>query len=864
MAAQDTPVMQQHAAAKRGHPDCIVFFRLGDFYEMFGEDAVLAAPLLDLTLTSRNRGKPDEIPMAGVPHHAAHSYIARLLEKGHRVALCEQMADPKTVRGIVPREVVRVLTPGTWSESPELEHAENNFLAAIDLSAEGEVGVAVLDISTAELRAIEVADLAMAFAELGRLNAREVLVAGDSAAAVAADLKRAFPRAAVRVDEGARVPELAAGLEGASLFSAAVAGAVERVLGYARRCLPQKKLELYRVALLNPTAYLELGAAAQAHLELVRSNSSAEGTTLLEVLDQTETAFGSRLLRSRLLGPLLDPSEIRARLLEVRTLFERDPLRAGLRAELARVPDLERLCVRVVYGEATPRDLGAIRRGLSAAAAIHALLALAPPTLGPLRVPPTGLDVLPELHALLEAALVERPPVLSKEGSIFREGYDAELDRLAVARLEGSSDIAAVEATLREETGISNLRVKYTRVFGWYIEVTRSQAGRAPSDWSRKQTVASGERFTTPRLDELAASMLESEERFRERELELFGTVVASAASAARRIHALGHMLAALDVSASLAEVARQFDYVEPIIEDVPSLVLHEARHPVVERMNRLERFVPNDVDLGAQSSKLWLITGPNMAGKSTFLRQTALAVVMAQMGSFVAAKSARIGIVDKVLSRLGANDNLALGESTFMVEMREMAHILRTATQSSLVIVDEIGRGTSTFDGMAIAWSVLEYLSNEVRCRCLFATHYQELTAEAARSSAVENHSVAAIEAEGKITFLHRVQPGAAARSYGVSVAELAGLPARVVGGARSRLAELESSAGGRTGAASGVAESPAASTARGLNEAELELLSELGAAHLDSWNGLKALEFLHALQEASGRGAAARAKRS
>jgi DNA mismatch repair protein MutS len=858
MAAQDTPVMQQHAAAKRAHPDCIIFFRLGDFYEMFGEDAVLAAAQLDLTLTSRNRGKPDEIPMAGVPHHAAHGYIAKLLERGHKVALCEQMADPKTVRGIVPREVIRIITPGTWPESPDLVDRENHFLVALELSPNTKDGVAlaVLDVSTAELRAVEVADVASALAELSRLSPREILVSGFESEKLSADLALTFPRAQVRVSEGAVPKDLTQSVDGAASFSLEVERAVGRVLAYARACFPQQELTLFRVSKLNASACVELNQAAQSHLELVRSNSGSAGTTLLEVLDRTRTAPGARLLRSRLLSPILDLGEIRARLTEVRTWFENDVLRKKVGKTLEGMPDLERLAVKVTYGEATPRDLGSIRRGLFAVRDVVSEVRGDPALMRALRLSP-DIDLVEPLRDALEKALVERPPTLAKEGSIFQPGYDAELDRLGQMRLQGSTDIAGIEAELRAETGIANLRIKYTRVFGWYIEVTRSHSSRVPEGWSRKQTVAGGERYTTPRLDELAGAMLESEELFRARELELFRKLVQETRAKASAIHRLAHTFAALDVSLSLGEVAREFDYVEPMVEPGNALVLEGARHPVVERMLGSAGFVENDLSFESSKAQVWLITGPNMAGKSTFLRQTALAVVMAQMGSFVAAKRARVGVVDKVLSRLGASDNLALGESTFMVEMRETAHIIRSATRSSLVIIDEIGRGTSTFDGMSIAWAVLEYLADEVRCRTLFATHYQELTQAALVSPHIANYSVLAKEVEGSLTFLHRVVPGAAERSYGVSVAELAGLPDRVVRSARRRLVEFER----------GTKVEGHASSTPEVSEVEpllSSLLAELSATDVETWNGLKALEFVYSLKAELSRGAAARAKRS
>lgn len=844
MAATETPVMLQHAAAKRSHPDCIIFFRLGDFYEMFGADAVLCAELLELTLTSRNRGKPDEIPMAGVPHHAAHSYIAKLLERGHKVALCEQMADPKTVRGIVPREVVRVITPGTWMEPVVHTDAVNSFLAVLvlpppDAPRDRNVGLALLDLTTADLRAAEVTDLAAAFSELQRLSPRELLIFGPGAGAVVSSAVTLLPRTTVRESaqelesgELRRVPGIEAAPPRAQM-------AVRRVLSFAQACMPGKEIPLFRAHLWNTSGTLEFGQGASTHLELVESISGDRSATLLFVIDRTKTAAGARLLRSRLLAPLTDSEAIRARLGEVRSLVMRDRLRVSLREQLSDVTDLERLAVRVTYGEASPRDLGLIRRGLAAGArVVQELEANRADGLFEALHFPEGADVVPEVLALLERALVERPAATIKEGGIFREGFDASLDRARLLCDSGSESMTRIEERLRQQTGISGLRARYTRVFGWYVEVTRSQASKAPPGWTRKQTVAGGERYTFPELDELAREMLEAEEAHRARELELFASLIQSVASAARRIHELAHRLAALDVAASLADLAREYDYVEPTVTDDVLLELKDARHPVVERRAGRDRFVPNDASLDASGERMWLITGPNMAGKSTFLRQTALIVILAQMGSFVPAKSAHIGVVDKVLSRLGAGDNLAGGESTFMVEMRETAAILRQATPSSLVIVDEIGRGTSTFDGLSIAWAVADYLERVIRCRSLFATHYHELTRLGEAGQSVKNHAALATEEGGTIAFLHRIVSGAASKSYGISVARLAGLPSEVLEKASSILAVLE--APSRPEVSSERYAPPESAVERKLVELDL-----------DRMTGLEALTLLHALRD-------------
>lgn len=842
--------MQQHAAAKRAYPDSIIFFRLGDFYEMFGEDAIVASKLLDLTLTSRNRGKPDEIPMAGVPHHAAHSYIAKLLLLGHKVALCEQMTDPKLTKGIVPREVVRVITPGTWTDESSLDSAENHYLCAIVLDETGGqanrpcVGVALVDLTTAELRATELTDLSAVFAEVSRSRPREILVSGPGATEVGTNLRASFPSVAVR--QGEFEPSIETSVVDLSQLGILARQAAERALGFARACLRGRPLPIYRVAAWSPAGVLELDRAAQLHLELVESNSGDPTTTLLYAINRTLTRGGGRLLRARLLGPLSDLQEINARLDEVSALFEADRLRKELRAALEDSTDLERLIVRVAYAEASPKDLGNIRRGLGAAQRVADILE--PHTEVGLRLRlPERLDTVRDILDVLEGALVERPPAFAKEGAIFRSGFDAELDRYDALRLRGSEGMTGLEERLRQETGITNLRIRYTRVFGWYVEVGRAHSARVPPVWKRKQTVASGERYTFEELDGLASEIEEAEERFRARELDLFADLVRIVAGAATRIHALAHTLAALDVAQSSAELAREHDYTRPVVDASYVLDLKDARHPVVERVVGRAQFVQNDVALDALGVHLWLITGPNMAGKSTFLRQTALVVILAQMGCFVPARAARVGLFDRILSRVGAGDNLAGGESTFMVEMRETAQILRSASRRSLVIVDEIGRGTSTFDGLSIARAVAEHLDEAIGCRSLFATHYHELTSLGDERARVANYSVAAEEVADKIVFYHRVVAGAASRSYGVSVAELAGLPDSVLTRARTLLLEFE-----RTRPSveeGGVRQGGPLPSEQSVRMEEL--LDAILQADLDRMTGLDALNFVQSLQD-------------
>lgn len=850
MSARETPVMKQHAAAKRAYPDAILFFRLGDFYEMFGEDAVVSARELDLTLTSRNKGKPDEVPMAGVPHHAAHGYIARLLDKGYKIAICEQMADPSTVKGIVPREVVRVITPGTVTEGEQLEPRVNNWLCAVQLGERG-AGLALLDVSTAELRAAELTNPTALLAELSHAAPREVLVGraessdsgdADDESAVVPLVRQALPAAALREDGELVASEATAVLGDLSLdaerLGACARLAVARVLRYARACNPNQPFPVRRVAQWDPAGFLVIDRTAQAHLELLRSQSGDRAGSLLDTIDRTLTPAGARLLRRRLVAPALDVERIRRRLDRVELFLVHARTRDEFRAAVKGVNDLERLAVRACLHEATPRDLGALRDGLVAAArAVQVLAAIEDPTWRDALVLTQPVDTVDELRTRLEQALVERPPAQTKEGSVFKAEYDRELGELDELKQHGTERVVAYEAEARSATGIQSLKVRYTRVFGWYIEVSRGQAGKVPSGWRRKQTVATGERYTTDALDELAQAIESAEGRHRERELELLEELVAFVAERADRIRALCERVAHWDVDAALAELAHTSDYCKPEVDDSDALKIVEGRHPVVERLAAAGRFVPNDVELSSSGERLWLVTGPNMAGKSTLLRQVALTVILAQIGSYVPAQSAQIGVVDRVLSRVGASDNLAGGESTFMVEMRETADILRNATSRSLVILDEIGRGTSTFDGLAIAWAVAEHLDEAIKCRALFATHYHELTKLGEQSAHVANYSVSARELNESIIFLHRLVRGAASRSYGVFVAQLAGLPESVLARARALLASLE--AGQHLAPGSG-----GPGKRRDTSQLDLFAASQPNAVHEDLANHIKALE--------------------
>jgi DNA mismatch repair protein MutS len=589
-------------------------------------------------------------------------------------------------------------------------------------------------------------------------------------------------------------------------------------------------------------------------LELTESVSGNKQATLLGAIDATCSPAGARLLRRRLLAPLTDVPRIRRRHDQVEAFVVHARLREELRVALSDLRDLERLSVRAALGEANPRDLGGLRDGLDAAArAVAVLSAVRDADVREVLGLSDPIDTLPELHSELARALVERPSPLAKQGEIFRPEFDAELDELDGLRRTGTEHMVALEAKLRESTGIATLRIRFTRVFGWYIEVSRGQSGRVPAEFRRKQTVASGERYTLPEVDELSDKLSHAEERHRERELSLLQELVQSAGRAAPRIATLSERLSAWDVAAALADVAHRYDYVRPKVDDSDVLSLRDARHPVVERLSARGKFVPNDVELDLAGERLWLVTGPNMAGKSTLLRQVALCAIMAQAGSFVPARAARIGVVDRVLSRVGASDNLSGGESTFMVEMRETAEILRTATRRSLVILDEIGRGTSTFDGLSIAWAVAEYLDEVVGCRALFATHYHELVSLAEQSEHVGSYSVSAREQNDDVVFLHRLVPGAANRSYGVAVAKLAGLPEAVLARAKALLAGLERKDEGaavRRGRAANAPQLSLFGDRSAESRTQSELTETLRALDLDRLTGLEALSLLQRLK--------------
>ena len=802
-----TPMQRQYRELKEKNPDSVLFFRLGDFYEMFNEDATLAARELDLTLTTRDRGKPKEeqTPMCGVPYHSVDSYIARMVQKGYKVAICEQMEDPATAKGLVERDITRIVTPGTVTESCMLDENKNNYMACL-VGQGGRFGLSFCDISTGAFYATQCADEASAASELGRFSPAEVLRFGPG---VDGELLQdaLFHRLSCCVDEGtaerfqAEVcrqqleTHFGTGLEQLGLASFPAAAIASGALLQTLKELQKNDLSHIRqLQYYTGGKFMELDMDARRNLELTETMRSKEKKgSLLWVLDKTHTPMGGRLLRGWLEKPLLDAGEITRRQAAVEELVENPIIRGELEEALKQITDLERVMTRVVTGTVNCRDLLGLARGFRGLPAIREQLGKASSPL--LQKLNASIDSLEDFAALIENTIVDEPPLTVREGGIIRRGADAEADRLRDIMEGGSGTIAAIEAQEREKTGIRTLKVGFNRVFGYYIEVSKSFTSQVPEGYIRKQTLANCERYITQELKELENQVLTAKDRLTALEYELFTKLRTQLAAGADRVQRTASSVAVADCLCSLAAVAVQRGYCRPEITLGSEISITDGRHPVVEAMLKDSLFVPNNTELGSQNNQVSIITGPNMAGKSTYMRQVALIVLMAQMGSFVPAKSARIGLVDRVFTRIGASDDLASGQSTFMVEMAEVASILKYATARSLLILDEIGRGTSTYDGMAIARAVLEFVANPKRlgAKTLFATHYHELSTMEDKLPNVKNYNIAVKKRGEQMIFLRKIVPGATDDSYGIEVAKLAGLPNIVVTRAREILAELE-----------------------------------------------------------------------
>ena len=861
--AEMTPMMRQYLEIKEQNKDAILFFRLGDFYEMFNEDAITASRELDLTLTSRDRSKPEEerTPMCGVPYHSSDGYIARLIAKGYKVAICEQTEDPATAKGLVSRDIIRVVTPGTVTDAASLEEGRSNFLCGIFLDKHV-AGVCFCDITTGQT-------LATAFEGKDRLDH------------LLNELGRFSPAEAVLSPEAFEDPQLTAMLkerlncrlergEPRSFRAEAAERAVDRQFGdEQRKALPRdnpaallamggllhylyetqktdlshiKTLEYYRQG-----RFLELDLTARRNLELTETLRSKEKRgSLLWVLDKTKTAMGGRLLRSWLERPLLDVAAIRRRSSAVETLVNDTLAREELILALTGIPDMERLMGRVAYGSAGGRDLVSLRNAAEHLPAVkEQLMKLQNPRISQLN---DSLSDLKDLYDLISIAIVDDPPFSVREGGFIREGYNDEVDRLREIQNGGTSVIAQVEARERQRTGIRTLKVGYNKVFGYYIEVSKSFYDQVPDDYIRKQTLANCERFITQELKDLEHTVLTAKDRLVALEYELFRDVCQQIIRETKAVQAAAAAVAEVDALCSLAAVAVSQNYCCPEVDDSDVIEIHDGRHPVVEQVLKDSLFVPNDTYMGEKENRVAIITGPNMAGKSTYMRQVALITLMAQIGSFVPARAAHIGIVDRIFTRIGASDDLTSGQSTFMVEMNEVSEILRCATSKSLLILDEIGRGTSTFDGMSIARAVLEHCVKKLGAKTLFATHYHELTEMEQTLPGVKNYNIAIRTRGEDIIFLRKIVPGGADRSYGIEVAKLAGLPDTVVRRARKILEELES-AGGHT--------TPLLASAPGAEQVSMEALGEaevidrLRRTQPDTLTPIEAMSLLYELKQ-------------
>ena len=799
-----TPAIKQYLQIKSQYPDCILFFRMGDFYEMFFEDARIGSKELDIVLTSRNKGREGGVPLCGIPYHAAETYISRLLQKGYRVAICEQVEDPKAAKGIVRREVVRVFTPGLSIDSLRLGNSENNYL--MSFCAEGEVfGLAFLDISTGAFKACEISGFESFLNEASRNEPKEIIAfEGFQRHLCFERFQKIFEKGFIHYLGGACQAELERlkGIKtqfersGGVWFQKAplAALAAEMALHYAKENQKTSLSHLQSLAFYQMQDFMVVDETTKRNLELIQSLSGqGKKGSLFWVLDQTVTAMGSRKLREWLNYPLMNVPEISQRTDSVSELQDKRLERENLRELLKEIQDIERLTSRIYLGAANPRDLIGLRKSLRNLPKLKALLGCFGASL--LVEFSSGMENFDELYRLLESSIVDDPPLAVREGGIIKPSYNRELDELRSVSREGKGWIVKLEAEERKKTGISSLKIRYNQVFGYFIEVTRSNLHLVPDRYIRKQTVVNGERFFTPELKEFEARVLGAEEAICQLEYRLFEEIRQEIAGATARLQRTASAIASIDALGSLAEVADRNDYCRPVVDEGSRISILDGRHPVIERMNLQERFVPNDTQVDNEKDQILIITGPNMAGKSTYLRQVALIILMAQMGSFVPAKEARLGLVDRIFTRIGASDNIMMGQSTFMVEMMETARILNEATSGSLVILDEIGRGTSTFDGLSIAWAVAEYLHDTLRPRpkTLFATHYHELTELALTKERVRNYNVVVREWNNEIIFLRRIVEGGTNRSYGIQVARLAGIPEKVIDRAKEILVNLE-----------------------------------------------------------------------
>jgi len=803
-----TPMMRQYLRIKSEHPDTILFFRMGDFYEMFLEDAEIASRELEIALTSRDKGQENSIPLCGVPWHSSQPYISKLIRKGYKVAICEQVEDPKGAKGLVKREVVKVLSPGLIDDPETLEAKENNFLMLLHQDRSG-FGLGFLDLSTGEFKICQVADFDIVLEEAIRNEPKEILVSEGFRPtrwhnrlrdALRSALFNYLPESAFDLEHAKAVIETQLGQDASTdLFKGDIPCAISAAGAILCYVTENQRINLEHIGSILPYRvgdYMILDEATKRNLELTRTVMGGQKKgSLLGLLDETLTPMGGRRLRTWLNYPLLDLHRIRARLEGVSELKGQKIERRELRECLKQVFDLERLISRISMGSANARDLVGLKRSIEPFPHIKDLMKGM--KTGVLAEIEGGIDSLIDVAQLIGRSIVDNPPFSLREGGMIKDGYHPELDELRSVKRDGKRWIAQLETGEKVKTGINSLKVRFNQVFGYYIEVTRSNLSLVPEYYIRKQTLSNAERFITPQLKEYESKILSAEERINRLEYDLFQEVRQEIARQTHRVQRTASAIATLDCLISLAEVADRSDYVMPMVNEGDEIIIIDGRHPVIESLDLGERFVPNDVRLDCGENQLIIVTGPNMAGKSTYLRQVALIVMMAQIGSFVPVREATIGLVDRIFTRVGAFDNLAQGKSTFMIEMIETANILNNATSRSLIILDEIGRGTSTFDGVSIAWAVAEYIHDNAKlgAKTLFATHYHELTELAMTKERVKNYNFAVREWNDEVVFLRKIMEGATNRSYGIQVARLAGLPRQVLDRAREILRNLESS---------------------------------------------------------------------
>lgn len=858
-----TPMMQRYEEVKKENPGSLLLFRMGDFYELFHEDARIAAKILGLTLTSRDKNSSNPVPMAGFPYHSLDGYLQKLINAGHRAAICDQVEDPKQAKGLVKREVTQVVTPGTLTDESLLDPRENNYLACIHITKRG-IGLSWLELSEGKFLTTETTIDRM-FDELARLKPAELLVAENVLSVELEDELKWFKGMMISrlpawnfAEDECREQILnhfkVKTLEGFDLdpdsISVTSAGAL---LNYVNETQKSALGHISRIEVYRPGKNLVIDEATRRSLELTQTlrDGNRDGS-LLSVLDETVTSMGARLLADWLSNPLTELEEITLRQDAIEELSNDYILCQAIQEQLDQLYDMKRLCSRVATGRSTPRDLGCLARSLSLLPALKAKLAARKSA--KLQELESNLDLCPEIRSDIESCLVDEPPVLVTDGGMIRTGYLPELDELRELAKGGKKWIAEYQAKESESTGIPNLKVGFNRVFGYYLEVTAAHSEKVPDYYIRKQTLKNQERYITPELKEYEEKVLKAEDKAIQLEQELFQALRDRVNQACQRIQETANVIAELDVLASLAILAVNGNYCRPELAEEPVLDLREARHPVLDRLQPSGQFVPNDVRLGTTDGKIQIITGPNMAGKSTYIRQAALITIMAQMGSFVPASEARIGIADRIFARVGASDELGKGQSTFMVEMTETARILNTATNRSLVILDEIGRGTSTYDGVSLAWAITEYLHDVISCRTLFATHYHELTELTNILKETTNWNVAVQELEGQIIFLHKIVEGAANKSYGIHVAQLAGVPQEVISRAKIILDTLEEDHIDDTGKPR-VPERNTRTTGQTqlslFGTEDHPLLNEIRKMDLNQMTPLAALEQLHRMRE-------------